>query len=214
LRPFTSDLKVFYQIFGNEEYKAVINIYNQLFLDSPQNIIDLGANVGLASIYLGTEYNSAKFKLIEPSLDNLEIARLNLKLNRIDFSDLEGGAWNKNTMLNLNRDFRDGKEWSINLSENQNGNIKGYSIKDIIDQYDTPIDILKIDIEGAEKILFEDSIYAFGFLEKVKCIALEIHDEYECREMIYNTLKLNGFIYFDTKETTIAVNRKYLMAAL
>src|SRR6185312_4109014 len=95
LRPLTSDLDVFYQIFGREEYKSVINIYKQFFSNAPKNILDLGANIGLASIYFANIYKDAKFKLVEPFFDNVQLAELNLELNQINFSILQAGIWNK-----------------------------------------------------------------------------------------------------------------------
>lgn len=124
---------------------------------------------------------------------------------------LEGGIWNKNANLSLNRDFRDGKEWSINLTENVKGEIKGYSLSGLLETYNQPVDILKIDIEGGEKALFEDQDYSTSFLRKVKIIAIEIHDEFDCREMIYGALKKSNFIYYESGETTIGINKHYLV---
>jgi FkbM family methyltransferase len=103
---------------------------------------------------------------------------------------LHGGVWNKDTTLMLNRAFRDGKDWSISLEESKagDGDINGYSLTKIVAKINGNIDILKIDIEGAEKMIFEDET-ATDFLNKVKCIAIEIHDELFIREKIYSVLK-------------------------
>lgn len=210
IRPFSSDRKVCFQIFHRDEYKSLVNIYNQLFAGPAQLIIDLGANIGLTSIYLSEFYPNASIVAIEPFLESADIAEINLSRHQTKFKIIRGGAWNKNTSLSLKRDFRDGKEWSINLFENINGDIKGYSLFELLNQYKQNIDILKIDIEGGEKILFEDECYVNSFLKNVKCIAIEIHDEFECRETIYKFLKQNGFIYFESGETTIGINKNFI----
>ena len=83
-------------------------------------------------------------------------------------------------------------------------------LNELLSTYPTTIDILKMDIEGSEKILFADGAYAARFLKKVRCLAIEIHDEFECRESIYETLAINGFFYYNIKDMTIAINRNYL----
>lgn len=45
LRKHTSDREVFYQIFGNQDYDNIPIRFK------PKNIIDFGANIGLASIF-------------------------------------------------------------------------------------------------------------------------------------------------------------------
>ena len=69
------------------------------------------------------------------------------------------------------------------------------------------IDVLKIDIEGSEKQLFSDEVSANAFLSKTKYIAIEIHDELDCRAQIDKCLTLNNFDYFLINGLTIGVNR-------
>jgi len=210
IRAFSSDTQVFDQIFNKEEYKSLVDIYNQLFSSPPELIIDLGANIGLTSVYFSDFYPKARIVAIEPFVESADVAEINLSNNPTKFNLIRGGVWNKNTLLSLKRDFRDGKEWSFNLVEDKNGNVKGYSLSDLLDQYKQNVDILKIDIEGGEKILFENESYARVFLKNVKCLAIEIHDEFKCREIIYRSLKDNGFIYFESGETTIGINRNFI----
>lgn len=212
LRPNSSDVSVLNDVIVLQEYKDVVKSYNQLFGNAPQTIIDCGGNVGLASIYLNTFYPGAKYIVVEPFSSNIDSIKLNFASCGIkDFTIIHGGVWNRDTQLYINREFGDGKEWAISLSENGNSNdiIEAFSLKRIIDEVNGGIDILKIDIEGGETILFENEGYASSFLQKVKCIAIEIHDEFNIRPVIYKVLQQNGFFYFDSNQTTIAVNRNF-----
>lgn len=211
LRPLSSDRDVFFQVFGNKDYEPVVDIYNQNFACEPKFIVDLGANIGLTSIYFSKIYKDASIQIVEPYADNAAMAELNLETNRVkNYSVVKGGIWNKNALFRLDKQFRDGKEWSIRLTEDDKGDIKGYCIYEMLNAYNEPIDILKIDIEGAEKKLFENPVYAKDFLRKVKCVAIEIHDEFDCRKLIYDALNTNGFFYFNIKDMTIAINKNYL----
>jgi len=70
----------------------------------------------------------------------------------------------------------------------------------------THIDILKIDIEGAERFVFANKESAEKFLPLVKFIVLEIHDEYNIRDSTCSLLAKFNFSFFESGEFTIAVN--------
>ena len=71
------------------------------------------------------------------------------------------------------------------------------------------ITLLKIDIEGAERFIFDDNV-DLSFLSITKVIAIEIHDEFQIREKIYSILKKNNFHLFESGELTIGINTKLL----
>lgn len=213
LRPYGSDVKVFEQVFINKQYQCVVDIFNQFFSEAPLQIFDCGANIGLTTIYLNIHYPNAFYTVIEPFKDNIESIKLNfnsIKINK--FKLIEGGVWNSNTALSIDKSFGDGKEWAISLieSNHKTNEVLVYSLAKLIEEREALIDILKIDIEGAEKALFKNELYAASFLLHVKCIAIEIHDEGTLRENIYKTLSCNNFFYFNSGELTIGVNRRYI----
>jgi len=213
LRPYSSDWDVYSQVITNQDYLSVVEIYNQLFGDAPNRIIDCGSNIGLTSIFFSQYYPNAHYTAIEPFKDNAELVRLNFEKNEISkFEIIEGGVWNRETKLLINRTFRDGKQWAISLKESPDGrgDIQTYSLLDIVRSSAEPVDILKIDIEGSEKEIFENNEYASSFLNNVKCLAIEIHDEFDCRVSIYKVLKASNFFYYNIEDMTIAINRKFL----
>lgn len=149
--------------------------------------------------------------MVEPFKENVEMIKLNMRANEIEnYKIIQAGIWNRKTTLSVNRNFRDGKEWGISLTEDVNGLIEGLSVQELLMHYKTPIDFLKIDIEGSEARLFENQRYAGSFLKQIKCLAIEIHDEFKCRSSIYSILKENHFVYYDIQEMTIAVNKNFI----
>jgi len=66
-----------------------------------------------------------------------------------------------------------------------------------------------MDIEGSEKEVFTNPNSDVSFLAITKCIAIEIHDEFDCREAIYEILTKYGFLLFNSGELTIGVNTNW-----
>jgi FkbM family methyltransferase len=210
----TSDLNVFAQIYQHKEYKPVVETFQYYFSnDKNLNIIDAGSNIGLTSVYLSHYFPNSNFITIEPDTSNFESVSFNLESNKIQNAiKIKGGIWSKNTNLKIVNDFRDKKEWSIRVEEtNEEADLKAFSINYLMNKYKFEhIDILKIDIEGSEKEVFTGINADVSFLSKTKCIALEIHDEFDCRETIYSILTNYNFIFFDSGELTIGINQNLL----
>lgn len=215
LRDFKySDYLVFNQIFRDEEYKVVASLLKHSYKQENHSnvLIDAGANVGYATIYLQQKINFDKIICIEPSKDNFEILKKNIEL-----LDLENEALFLNRALadkegvkfNISNDFRDGKDWSFTTKESDSGEIQGITLNEIVKKNNLQeINLLKIDIEGAERFIFQNST-DLSFLKITKVIVLEIHDEFNIRENIYQILKNNNFMLIESGESTIGVNKKY-----
>lgn len=210
LRKFpSSDILVYNQVYGYKEYLPVVNLFNENFPkddDQAVNIIDAGGNVGLASIFFLEFFPKAKIVIIEPEEINFEIMKFNLS-KFPNVTPLHGGIWSKNCKIRIVRDFRDKTDWAFRVEETLEEGLNAVSLNNIQQNHNFEyIDILKIDVEGAEKEIFLSKDANLDFLKKTKCIALEIHDEFNCRLEICNILKNNGFVLADYQETTIGIN--------
>lgn len=211
-----SDRLVFEQVFMDLEYFPICDYFINNLIDSDAviNIIDAGANVGYTSLYFNSLFTNATIISIEPDIKNFQILSENITLNKLDnkISPLRMALLGRADMnLITKSDFRDGKDWAITVEEsNSETDLKSTSIPQIMQQFQlNEIDILKIDIEGAERYLFEKDC-DLSYLSTVKTIIIEIHDEFNCRTHIYNTLKTNGFLIVNLGESTMALNTKYI----
>ena len=211
-KPPSSDFAVYDQIFVLQEYQPLVELVKENELDNNRslNIIDAGGNIGLSSIFLNKAFPGSRFGIIEPDSENFAILEKNIKQNNFLVCTLiQGGAWDKNIGLQLNRNFRDGNDWSVSVTETlEYSSLQGFSITTLMKklQFDI-IDILKIDVEGSEKQLFSNASHADEFLSRTKYISIEIHDEFECREDINDCLKRNNFEFILKDGLTIGVNR-------
>ncbi len=185
LRVSSSDVPTFEQIFIRQEYD----------FDSKRNpkiIVDAGANIGLASIYFSNKYPDAKIIAIEPEESNLEI----LKRNIAPYENIIlvcKALWNENTIINL-VDPSLGKWGFITQAkdsvEERYGpivhEVQGVTVDTIMkEQGIEHIDILKIDIEGAEREIFKDPS---SWILKVDSLIIELHERMKpgCNRSFYN----------------------------
>ena len=211
LRNKSSDYDVFDQVFIRDEYHTVINYFidNKIAVNT---IIDAGSNIGLTSVKFKNSFPNSKIICLEPDPENFKQLSINLKAFPDSVTILPNALWYKEEALFIDFGFRDGKDWSRAVSNNPVSStieVKGFPIESIIERFDINIiDILKIDIEGSEAKIF-DQQYDMSFLRKVRLVAIEIHDEFKCRNSIYEILIANNFKIFNVGELTIGINQHY-----
>jgi FkbM family methyltransferase len=154
LRVPSSDVPTFEQIFIRQEYDFDVK-------RNPKIIVDAGANIGLASIYFSNKFPDAKIIAIEPEESNLEILRRNIASYE-NIILVCKALWHENTRINL-VDPGLGK-WGF-MTQAQDGveerygqivhEVQGVTVDTIRkEQGIDHVDILKIDIEGAEREIF------------------------------------------------------------
>ncbi|GHS85277.1 hypothetical protein FACS1894201_04790 [Bacteroidia bacterium] len=195
-REVTSDEWLYVEIFCGGVYDISVEA-------QPVCIIDAGANIGLASVYFANRYPTATIIAIEPELENYKMLVQNTK----DYSNiipLQAALWNTITELNLfNPGFTgagsssgfmvgaDSAQQQLNISVTKEHLTKTITIDKILEDYKIQtVDILKMDIEGAEKEVFENSE---TWIKNMKSIIVELHDRLKdgCSRAFYNNT--NGF---------------------
>jgi FkbM family methyltransferase len=201
IRKVGSDAAVLYEIFVKQEY-SLLTEFIRLNNLSVKTVVDVGANIGLAARFFQQQFFPEKIYCIEPHAENAAIARLNLK--RFPHIYVHQAAlWHKEEeVLYLHRHFRDGQDWSIAASEKSGslgaGRCSAITMEAFMQKENiTHIDLLKVDIEGAEVTLF--SPYAnTDYLKYVSIICLELHKEIGGYKKIFTTFKKHGFILFES----------------
>lgn len=127
---------------------------------------------------------------------------------------LQQGLWSEKAELKMSKSFRDGREWSFSLEKSddkESDNINCVSIQSLFEEHHLDyIDALKIDIEGAEKEVFNGLLKDTSILNRIRFIAVEIHDEVADRQQISNILLNNGFEVIESNETTLAYNKNLI----
>jgi FkbM family methyltransferase len=190
LRIPSSDILTFKQIFLKKEYDLGVK-------KNPKIIVDAGANIGLTSICFANKFPESKIIAIEPEKNNFEILKKNTAPYK-NISLVHGALWHENKKICL-VDTGFG-EWSYmtqaqNSVEKKFGEIRhevqGMTVDTIMNEQGIGhIDILKIDIEGAEREVFGDPS---SWISKVDVLLVELHRcmKSGCERSFYNGT--NGF---------------------
>ena len=173
LRCRTSDVATFDQIFVDQEYDCVVT-------RPPKVIVDAGANIGLASIYFANRFPESRIVAIEPEASNFERLRSNVA-PYLNIVPVQAALWNKNEEIDLvdpgagNWGFMTFGSGSLERPRGDlRHKVRGMTVDRIMHDYALDrIDILKVDIEGAEREVFQDPS---AWLDRVDALIIELHD--------------------------------------
>jgi FkbM family methyltransferase len=201
LRTFAGDLAILYEIFWLKIYQKFSINYAAL-----ETIVDIGANIGLATLFfrslspqariIAVEPESKSFKVLESNLRSTflaeKITTVNAAINCIDSPlSLKIGRFAYNTAIS-------------NLP--QGAMVAGISLNTLIDRYDLKkIDLLKIDVEGFEHEIFKANL---KWLNIVENIIIEIHSEMDYSTCI-ETLLQTGFEIQKLESKSVAPENIY-----
>ena len=159
-------------------------------LPDVRTIVDAGANVGTASVFLLNAYPNARLIALEPDAGNFEMLQRNLSYYGPRATAVRQALWHRHERLAIDRGhFRDGGEWSIQVKGGAvgAGDVEGVTLPELMRAHQLEsIDILKVDIEGAERFVFERSVT--GSLGRIGTIAIELHDD-ECRRVFFKAIE-------------------------
>ncbi len=175
VRSDTSDIGVFSQIFIELEYACLDDLKGVEF------VVDCGANVGYSSAYFLSRFPNCHVVAIEPDPNN-NFAMLQRNMapygNRV--TTIQAGVWSRQARLVIaDSPYRDGQAWSKQVREcmpDEESQIVGIDIATVLaDAGPDRISILKIDVEGAEVVIFSNNYESW--LNRVDAIAIELHDD-------------------------------------
>ncbi|MFZ4763683.1 MAG: FkbM family methyltransferase [Roseimicrobium sp.] len=163
----------------------------------PRTILDLGANVGLASVWLWRTYQPEYLLAVEPDPDNAAVAQRNFTANHIPGQVVpaavgarSGTAWlHRQAASNIGTMQRtpDSSESSTAIEVN----VK--AIDELLDMLPGgQADLVKMDIEGGEGDLLAAPC---TWLTRVGALLVEFHDEKTPSAPLIAAVEAHGFTH-------------------
>lgn len=179
-RPRGSDVQCLWQIFGLRDCQVELP-------EDPEVIIDAGANVGYASVFYATKYPGARIIAVEPDRENLAVAAANLS-HYSNVTLVRGGLWSRRT--NLVIENPEDQPWAFRVKETDEAaadGFPGFTLSGLLrDLRLDHVDLVKIDIEGAEKEVFARG--PLDWLDLCRVLVIEVHGA-EARDIVEEKIR-------------------------
>ena len=147
-------------------------------------VVDLGMNIGLTSLWYGL-HGASRLRCVEPLAANMALGRRNLAQNGVQAEFVEAAIGPEDGTTRFAADPGHSNTGRIDAA----GEIEVpvVSMSTLLSNLDR-VDLLKIDIEGAESGLLRGDV---SWLEKVNAIIIEFHLGYR-RELV-PLIEAHGF---------------------
>ena len=203
IRSGSSDGSLFKQIFYDGEYDLDIPL-------QPKYIIDGGGNIGFFAVLMANRYPDATIISIEPDSNNFSL----LKKNTAEYKNIipvQSGIWNKEVSLQvIDQGYG---EWGLMVKEVPAGTADSFSavsIAGLMRKYNLPhLDMVKLDVEGAEEFIFADNYNEW--ISKTKMIIIELHERMKpgSADSFWKAIGQHSFSKKQVGENIIFINQHF-----
>lgn len=191
------------------DYYWMLEMYEDIFLrrqyeftsESPAPaIVDAGSNIGLAILFFKRLFPRATVLGFEPDADTFRLLTRNVEANRLDGVRVRNEAlYDGRQELELFGDpSAPGSPQMTTSASRLPGAARRVAATRLSEHVTEPVDFLKVDIEGAERVVLAELEEA-GKLALVRRMAIEYHHHMEAGEdglaEVLATLERGGFGY-------------------
>jgi len=183
IRSHTTDVSVLGEIVVSKGYDALVRHPR----GRPKLIVDLGANIGLVDRWFLARYPGAEVIAVEPEPTNVNTLRTNVAGLPVKVVPAAVGLTERTVRLHTVT----GEHGFTMVGEPQPGStcveVPVVTMKAVLGDAEA-IDLLKVDIEGAEEELFSD---CRDWIHKVHMLLVECHGHYKVASLL-NDLQRAG----------------------
>ena len=156
----------------------------------PSCIVDCGAHIGCTSLFFTLKYPQTRVIAVEPDAENFRMLSANLE-SFPNVIPLNAAIWHRNSRVRIANPGTNPTGLYVNeVAEVDSQGLPGLTIPQIMKKAGVDfIDILKIDVEGAEQRLFS-SPDCHEWLSNVSVLIVELHDRLYpgCARALYSAL--------------------------
>lgn len=186
------DLQSLREVFLEEVYACDLPF-------APRTLLDLGANIGLASLWFSLQAKAGQtselFLLaVEPDSRNAAVVEINFRDNLVSGEVVRAAVGQ-----------RSGEAWFEARAESNLGRVSSEAfkgtkirvpvvgIRDLLDRFpEGRVDLVKIDIEGGEEVLLSHDT---DWLARVKALIVEWHDDRADSRPLIRNVEAAGFVH-------------------
>lgn len=179
------DLQSIREVLAEEVYRVPFGL-------QPRTLLDLGANIGLSSLWYWRRYGMTKIVAIEADADNAELVKQNLTANRVPAIVLHAAiAANDGTVH-----FAKHAESNLgSITDGVGEAVPAMSGATVLKKYwpdGEMVDLVKLDIEGGEKPLLAGDR---AWLSRVSALIAEFHFDAAGNRAVAEAIASTGLEY-------------------
>ncbi len=164
MRIGTADLDTYFQVMLNRDYDFH---YPRV----PKVIVDAGAHIGLSSLWFAQRFPDATIVALELERSNFELLRNNTARHS-NIHPLHAAIWPTSGSVAVAD--ATAATWAFNAEPGVG--VTALSVPDVMARFDIDrIDLLKLDVEGAERDVLRDSGV---WIDRVDMLVAELHDRF------------------------------------
>ena len=164
LRLDTTDVAVYVDVLLDEEYAFDYPV-------EPRVIVDAGSHIGLATVWFARRFPSATIVALEMEPANFALLEANAR-RFPNVHVLHAALWPSTSTISVVDSDVD--TWAYQAVEG--GDVEALTVDDVMKRFEFErIDLLKLDVEGAEREIFATSA---RWIDRVEMIVAELHDRY------------------------------------
>lgn len=177
-------------------------ILNEIFLDrvydiagvdysTCRSILDIGANMGVYTLYAASRAPQASIYCFEPSSENFSILERNCKTNGIRAKIFQAAVSGSSGVGHLVTD-RSSVEYALGEASQMSEQVECFDLKKVFETTgEASFDFVKMDVEGAEREILNNC--PDELLVKLKALAIEWHHGWNELELLADRFKSLGF---------------------
>lgn len=183
IRAKSTDFYALTNVWLLEEYKI-----NKLQIKKDDIVIDIGAHIGLFTVYVSKFCVDGRIYCYEPIKENYNLLTHNIEINNIKNATIfQKAVTDKSSVVRifLNQDTA---AHSVFTESNEYVDVESISLKDIFDSNKIEkCDLLKLDCEGSEYIILNS--LPDSYFEHIKKIVMEYHMIDKKPDLLQNLIK-------------------------
>jgi FkbM family methyltransferase len=169
LRAKTHDIDIFEQIFLLRDCEVKLQA-------EPRFIVDAGAHIGCSALFFASSFPRANVAAIEADPGNYQLLLRNTRDHQ-RIRAIHAAVWHRPESVVIANEQDDPWSFQIKSADGQCTTIQGMTVSAIISECGfEKIDLLKLDIEGAEREIFEAG--DLDWMNRTDAIMIELHDRF------------------------------------
>jgi FkbM family methyltransferase len=201
LRAKTADIHIFEQIFVLRDCGVKLH-------SEPQFIVDAGAHIGCTALFFASSFPRANITAIEADMGNYQLLLRNTRDHQ-RIRAIHAAVWHRPEAVVIANPQEDPWGFRIKPADGECTTIRGVTIPTIISECGfEKIDLLKLDIEGAEREIFEAG--DLDWMNRTDTIMVELHDRFRpgCEAAFLRAATRFGFEITQRPGITIVAQRR------